>query len=430
MAVRIHSIAEGSLADRAGIVAGSLVLSLNGHVIHNFLELQYYSAEQILAYKLRLPNGEEVTKRVFQDWVTELGITPAEHRCRDCANNCIFCFIDQMPTGFRPTLNIKDDDYTFSFVYGNYVTLTNMSEYDFKQIVEMQLSPLYISVHTTNSELRKRMMRYKQDFDILEKLRYFTDHDIIMETQIVTVPGWNDGEELRKTLNDLCSPDLNIESIGVVPVGLTKYRDNLADLRPVNKAEAIATLELCDEMREKYDKDNIYCSDEFYIKAEMPIPEEEYYNGYPQIENGIGMIRLMLENWQMNKPEKMEELKPDERKLLFVTAELAYPFVKQIVDDINEECKNAVRIVAVKNEFFGDTVTVAGLLTANDVLTQIELTDGEIPVLPATMFSADALTIDNKRKEDFEEYWKREVIVLDSLLEIENYDEGIECCEV
>ncbi len=428
MAVRIHSIKENTLADKSGIVAGSLILSLNGHLIHNFLELQYYSAEQILTFKLRLPTGEEVTKRVIQDWITELGITPAEHKCRDCANNCIFCFIDQMPTGFRHTLNIKDDDYTFSFVYGNYITLTNMSEYDFQQIVEMQLSPIYISVHSTNPILRKRMMRYKQDFDIMEKLRYFSEHDILMETQIVVVPGWNDGEELENTLKDLCNPELNIESIGVVPVGLTKYRNDLESLRPVNKAEAIHTIELCENMRDKYDRDNIYCSDEFYIKAELPIPDEEYYNGYPQIENGIGMIRLLLENWSMYKEEILEEL--GNRNLVFITAELAYPFIKAIADEINAESENKVRVVAVKNEFFGETVTVAGLLTANDVLTQIELTEDEVPILPATMFSADDLTIDNKRKEDFEEFWKREVLVFDSLLEYNNYDEGIEYCEV
>ncbi|MDP8231813.1 MAG: DUF512 domain-containing protein [Candidatus Zophobacter franzmannii] len=430
MAVQIHSIEQGSLADKAKIIAGSIILEINGHHIHNFLELQYYAAEELLNVNYRLPDGTVKDVRIEQDWIHPLGLTPSEHRCRDCANNCVFCFIDQMPSGFRETLNIKDDDYAFSFVYGNYITLTNMSDYDFKQIVEMQLSPLYISVHTTNNELRKKMMRYRQDFDIMERLRYLSDNKITIETQIVVVPGWNDGEELRKTLIDLTSDKLNVESIGIVPVGLTKYRDDLEKLRPVSDDEAKEIVALAQEVGSKLPECLIYCSDELFVKAGVEIPKEDYYNGYPQIENGIGMIRSLLDNWDLFCVEWMDTFVAIEGKLVFVSAVLAAPYVAKIVEDINKHIPGKAKVVIINNEFFGHTVTVAGLLTAQDILKQVKLQDDEMPILPSSIFSVDNLTIDNKRKEDFEEVWNREVLVIDSMLEIDEEEEGYNIYEV
>jgi putative radical SAM enzyme (TIGR03279 family) len=424
MAIQVHSVDRGSLSDKAKIVAGSLIMEINGHRIHNFLELQYYAADDVLNVHYRLPDGTERDVVIEQDWVNPLGITPGEHKCRDCANNCIFCFIDQMPTGFRDTLNVKDDDYTFSFVYGNYISLTNMSDYDFQQIVEMQLSPLYVSVHTTNPVLRQKMMRYKQEFDILARLKYLSDNDISLETQIVVVPGWNDGEELRKSLTDLSSPELKIESIGVVPVGLTKYRTGLTELKIVDAEEAEAIIAMSEEIKEQFGSDNIYCSDELFIKAGREIPPEDYYNGYPQIENGIGMIRLMLENWDMNRIEWMETFIAIQDQIVFVTAVLAAPYIQKIVDEINQHIPGKSRVAVIRNEFFGETVTVAGLLTWEDIISQVNLQTREVPILPSSIFSIDDLTIDNKKKEDFEAEWKREVVIIDSLLEIEDKEES------
>jgi putative radical SAM enzyme (TIGR03279 family) len=299
-----------------------------------------------------------------------------------------------------------------------------MSDYDFQQIVEMQLSPLYVSVHTTNPVLRQKMMRYKQEFDILARLKYLSDNDISLETQIVVVPGWNDGEELRKSLTDLSSPELKIESIGVVPVGLTKYRTGLTELKIVDAEEAEAIIAMSEEIKEQFGSDNIYCSDELFIKAGREIPPEDYYNGYPQIENGIGMIRLMLENWDMNRIEWMETFIAIQDQIVFVTAVLAAPYIQKIVDEINQHIPGKSRVAVIRNEFFGETVTVAGLLTWEDIISQVNLQTREVPILPSSIFSIDDLTIDNKKKEDFEAEWKREVVIIDSLLEIEDKEES------
>ncbi|MEA2096543.1 MAG: DUF512 domain-containing protein, partial [Candidatus Cloacimonadota bacterium] len=318
MPITIKDIIDGSLADNSKLNIHDRIISINGNEINDFLDLQFYTADDILKI-IYLDNlGIEHSLEIRQDWETPIGIIPQEHKCRTCANNCIFCFIDQMPDNLRKTLYLKDDDFRLSFVFGNFITLTNLSDKDISRMIEQKLNPLYISVHTTNPVLHKKMLRYQHDFNIMEKLEFLSKNEIEFHTQIVVIPGWNDGKELERTLNDLTSPKINSLSIGIVPVGLTKFRSNLPKLSSVNSKKAVQILKLSSGFP------RTYCSDEIYLLANQKIPLEDYYNGYPQLENGIGMIRLLLENWKLNKNDFISDIQELSERIIFITAKLAY----------------------------------------------------------------------------------------------------------
>jgi len=414
MAVTINDIIDGSLADKSKLNINDRIISINGNDINDFLDLQFYTADEILEIIYLDVSGKEHKIEIIQDWETPVGIIPREHKCRTCANDCIFCFVDQMPDNLRNTLYIKDDDYRFSFVFGNFITLTNLSDKDISRMIEQKLNPIYISVHTTNPVLHKKMLRYKHDFNIMEKLEFLSKNGIEFHTQIVVIPGWNDGKELESTLIDLTSPKLNSLSVGIVPVGLSKFRNSLTQLSPANSKQAAQILKLSSGFP------RTYCSDEIYLLANETIPPEDYYDDYPQLENGIGMIRLLLENWKLYKDEFISEIQTMNEKIVFITGKLAYSTILGISDDINKTLPNKTRTVKILNHAFGENVTVAGLLTASDILDQVNLEINEIPAFSSNIFNDDDLTIDGISKEKLKQLLGSQLLIIN-----EEFDEWI-----
>ncbi|MDP8220026.1 MAG: DUF512 domain-containing protein [Candidatus Stygibacter frigidus] len=393
MALRIKEISAGSWADDFGILPGERIVSINGHPVTDFLDLGFYGGDEKLKVEIERLDGSDKIFVIKESWQKPLGIIAVDHVCRQCVNNCIFCFIDQMPDNLRESLYIKDDDTCFSFYYGNFITLTNLTDWDYRKIIEQYLSPLYISVHTTNPELHKKMLGYKRDFDIMEKLKFLVKNDIAFHTQIVVVPGYNDGEELQRSLRDLDNMGFNCISIGIVPVGLTKYRNNLPLMRVVNAQEAEQLLEISARYK------RTWCSDEIYIKAGKEIPEAEFYEDFEQLENGIGMIRMLLMNWQEEKQYFLKDVEKIEQRLVFVTGKLAAEYIQKIADEINTVIPDKARVQAIRNDFFGEDVTVAGLLTWQDIEQQLELADNEIAVFASNTLNSERVSIDGYTAE-------------------------------
>ena len=411
MPITVNDIINGSLVDNSKLNVHDRIISINGNEINDFLDLQFYTADEILKIIYLDNSGIEHSLEILQDWETPVGIIPQEHKCRTCANDCIFCFVDQMPDNLRKTLYIKDDDYRFSFVFGNFITLTNLSDKDISRMIEQKLNPLYISVHTTNPILHRKMLRYKHDFNILEKLEFLRKNEIEFHTQIVVIPDWNDGKELESTLIDLTSPKLNSLSVGIVPVGLSKFRNSLTPLSPVNSKQAVQILELSSKFP------RTYCSDEIYLLANKKIPPEDFYDGYPQLENGIGMIRLLLVNWNLNKNNFISDIQVKSDQIVFITGELAYSTILGISDEINRTYPKKTRVVKVINYAFGENVTVAGLLNASDILDQVELGKNEISALSSNIFNKDDLTIDGMSKEKLKQLFGNQLLIINEEFE-------------
>jgi len=406
LAVKIDYIFPESLAEQAGLKEEDLIISINDNSIKDFLDLQFYGADETLEI-VYSRDGKQYSINIIQDWDISLGLEPKPHKCRTCANDCIFCFVDQMRPDIRESLYIKDDDYTLSFVFGNFITLTNLSDKDFARIVEQRLSPLYLSVHTTNPILHKKMLRHPQDFDILEKIRFLSNNGIEFHTQIVVIPGWNDGDELERSVRELSADDLNVLSIGIVPIGLTKYRQGLTPLRNVNSEEAKHVLEIAHQYKKTL------CSDEFYLLSHTEIPPEEHYGNFDQLENGVGMVRMFLENWKANRDEFIEMLSETSKKFVFVGGKLAKNLIAEVSNEINDELDNKTRSVAVDNIFLGPTVTVTGLISAQDIISQVNLQDDEVAIVSKGIFNDNDVTIDDVTLQTITEKLGGELLVVD-----------------
>jgi putative radical SAM enzyme (TIGR03279 family) len=418
MPLLIQEILPRSLAAKQGIKAGDLLLSINGHHIRDFIDLQFYGSDARLECELETPDGLLKSVEISRNDSTALGIESETYKNICCNNHCVFCFIDQMPPSLRETLYVKDDDYLFSFVFGNYISLTNLSEEDFDRIIEQRLSPLYVSVHTTNPDLRRKMMGYKKDMDVLECLHLLSEQGIQIHCQLVLVPEWNDKAEFKRTLDDLIDPRLNISSIGVVPVGLTKFRDKLSKLRVFTTEEAKAIVDLCEDYRINKEIDYLFCSDELFIRAGLPIPDSDYYQDYPQIENGIGLISLMLENWDTNKRAFLKDVRKKKHPLRFVTGVSAAGYLEKITREITQkaECCPA-SVDTVINFYMGETVTVSGLLTFKDISEQVIPQGNEIIALPGNIFNHDGITLDGFSQLDIKEFWQRDILIIDPLFD-------------
>jgi len=416
MAIKVKNVEANSFAKKIGLTENDLILRINDIFVEDFIDLSYFGAETGLKLDV-MRDGKEMVMSGEKSSEETFGIVIEDHHCRECVNNCIFCFIDQMPRGMRETLYVKDDDYAYSLIYGNYITLTNLGPQMLEKIILMKISPLYISVHTTNSELRQKMMRYKQDFEVVDVLKRLADNGIEYHTQLVLVPGFNDGEELEKSLQELTSSKLNTIGIGVVPVGLTKYREGLMQLPLFTKEGAVEVIEIINKQRENFP--NIYASDEFFIKAEMPIPDAEYYGCFDEIENGIGMVRSLLDNWEFEKESFAEFILTEiKQNLLFVTGVSAKDYIQQIADELNSliaPYHAEVRVII--NNFMGESVTVCGLLTFEDILKQIELKDGEVPVFSKDIFNSQGLTLDNFNSDYIKKEIKRDLIIVSPMFE-------------
>ncbi len=402
MPLQIKYIRTNTLADKIGIHTNDILLSINNYNINDVIDYQFYQAEEVLRIKIER-NNRPKTYLMKKGYSEDLGLEFHPIKYRRCNCNCIFCFIDQMHPQARPSLKIKDDDFRLSFLFGNFITLTNLSRSDYLRIVNQRLSPLYISVHTTNDELRTRMMRYRVKMSIKERLRFLADNEIQIHTQVVLIPGWNDGTELERTIFDLAGFYPSVQSIAVVPVGLTRFRKGLMPLQPVDidlaKKVISDSMEWRERLKQEFGTGLVTLSDEFFLIANEKIPEEEYYDDFPQIENGIGMTRMFLDNW--DRTRNSLKLDKDMHSVSLATAELIYPIIRNLALEF-QKCTNIkIDVIKVENEYLGNTITVTGLLAGCDVVKTIKESDyGDLILLPENMFNADGLTLDGKTIDD------------------------------
>ncbi|MBQ2802190.1 MAG: DUF512 domain-containing protein [Lachnospiraceae bacterium] len=406
----INSVSEGSIAEEMGVEAGDYLISINGNEIEDVFDYRFLVDDEYIEMVIRKADGEEWELEIEKDYDEEIGIefeNGLMDEYRRCHNKCIFCFIDQMPKGMRETLYFKDDDSRLSFLQGNYVTLTNMSDHDVERIIRYRLEPINISFQTTNPELRCKMLNNRFAGEALKKARKFYEAGITMNGQIVLCKGVNDGEELERSLRDLSEYMPYLQSLSVVPVGLSKHREGLYPLESFTKEDAREVLQCIHKwqkkMYEKYENHFVHAGDEWYILAEEDFPEEENYDGYLQYENGVGMVRSMLDMLQ----EELETHQGDEREreLSMITGKLMYPFLGEMIKDINEKYpKVQVHLYGIRNDFFGEQITVAGLLTAQDIIAQVKDKPlGERLLLPDCMLrSGESVFLDDVTVEEME----------------------------
>ena len=394
--VQITDVTPKTPAARAGIKPGDILLTIDGHVICDVLDYRFYSTEPHLDLTVHR-ESEILSFSVEKQEYEDLGLcfaTPLMDKKQRCQNGCIFCFIDQLPKGMRDTLYFKDDDTRLSFLHGNYVTLTNLTEADIDRIIEMRISPVNVSIHTTDPELRIEMMRNKKAGEVLSYLRKLADAGISLQGQIVLCRGINDGEHLRRSLVDLATYYPALESVSVVPVGLSDHREGLYPLTPFTEEDAKEVLSLVNGIGEENKKTLgtrlVYCADEWYLKAGQPIPEEDYYEGYPQIENGVGMLRsLMTEVETYLSTHSIRRWK--KRHVSIVTGVAAADTMRYIALCVAKKCPRIqIDVYPIVNHFFGEKITVAGLLTGKDIIAQLQGKDlGEMLLLPADALRAD-----------------------------------------
>lgn len=388
----VKNIVPNSIADEMGIAAGDKLISINDHTIEDVFDYHYYINDEELVLLIQKPDGEEWELEIEKDYEEDLGIEFCQglmDEYRSCRNKCVFCFIDQMPKGMRETLYFKDDDSRLSFLQGNYITLTNMSDHDVERIIKYHLEPINISFHTTNPELRCQMLNNRFAGDALKKVDRLHEAGIQMNGQIVLCKGINDKEELEKSIHDLTAYLPYLQSVSVVPVGLTKYRDGLHELEPFTKEDAISVLETIERWQkiiyEAYGTHFIHAGDEWYILADREIPSEDTYDGYLQLENGVGMIRLLLDEFE----DAYKELSGDGRvrEVSLATGVLAYPYLKDMLERLQLKFPNLkAHLYAIHNEFFGERITVSGLITGNDLIRQLQgQTLGETLLIPCNM---------------------------------------------
>lgn len=389
MSVIISNVEKGSPAYKKGIKGGDILLSINGNEIIDILDYRFFESEKKLKLTL-LRNGKEFSKTISKKEYDEIGLlfdTYLMDKQRSCKNKCIFCFIDQMPGGMRDSLYFKDDDSRLSFLFGNYITLTNITEHEVERIIKMHISPINISVHTTNPELRVQMMKNKNAGEVLRLLERFNDAGIAMNCQLVLVPEVNDGVELERSLRELTALE-NVRSVAAVPVGLTGHREGLTEIKPFDSESAKHTLEIIDkyaaECVEKYGDRRVYGADEFYILAGFDFPEAEFYGDFLQLENGIGLCSLL--RCEVEEALISTEFSSVAPKCTVVTGEAAEPLIKNLVKRIGKKFNIDCEVVAIKNEFFGGKITVAGLVTGGDIIKQLTNRNlGERLLIPSVM---------------------------------------------
>jgi putative radical SAM enzyme (TIGR03279 family) len=398
--LKIKTIDSDSIFSKTDLRRGDIVLSVNGEEIEDELDFRFFTAEYYLDI-IYLRKGESKICSIMRPEGVPTGVTFYENPISRCRNRCIFCFIDQMPPGLRNGLYIKDEDVKHSFVNGNYVTMTSLKQSDLEKTVRLGISPLFVSVHATDQQVRTRMLGIKKAPQVLEQLKFLTEHGIMIHTQIVICPGYNDGEVLRNTIEDLFNLGESIRSIAVVPVGITKFRKN--PLKTVERENAVEILSLATDISERMKNTDgfrrLFCADELYIKAGQKIPSYSYYEDFPQMGNGVGLIRTQLENWRLEKKMVKAGSRKiiTKKKVLLLCSVSACTFIGKIVEEIMALSKDLlIEVMAVENDFFGTTVTVAGLLTAKDVLRVLKNKNEkyDYACLPSVMFNGAGVTID------------------------------------
>ena len=389
----IANITEGSPADLAGMQPGEEIIAINGHELKDIFDYHYYSDDENLEIEVVCADETKKTYRCTKELGEDLGITFENglmDNYRSCHNKCMFCFIDQMPKGMRETLYFKDDDTRLSFLQGNYVTLTNMKDADLQRVIDYHLAPINISVHATNPELRCRMLHNRFAGDILDKIQKIHDAGLEMNSQVVLCKGINDGAELDRTIGDLFQFHPLMESLSIVPVGLTKYRDGLEPLEPFEKEDARKVIEIIEKWQKKsfeiYGDHFVQASDEWYLVAELPLPEAERYDGYIQLENGVGMLRLLMDEFY-EALEHAHKFLWKKREVSMASGKLAAPFIEQMSRDFEKKFpKIKIHNYTITNHFFGERITVSGLITGTDLMDQLKGKPlGSMLYLPSNM---------------------------------------------
>ena len=381
----IKEVLPGSIAAELDIAAGDRLLAINNEIIEDIFDYQFYVEDTYIEILIEKPDGEQWVLEVDKDEDEDLGIifdNGLMDDYRSCHNKCIFCFIDQMPKGMRDTLYFKDDDSRLSFLQGNYVTLTNMSDHDLDRIIKYHLSPINISFQTMNPQLRCKMLNNRFAGEALKKVDRLFDAGITMNGQIVLCKGINDGAELEFSIREMMKYLPNLESVSVVPVGLSKYRDGLYPLMPFTREDAKEVLATIHHFQrliyEKYGTHFIHASDEWYILAGEELPPEENYDGYLQLENGVGMIRLLLSEFQnamekLRKEQEHDVILMREQEISMVTGKLAFPYIRQMAEEMMRTLHGlTIHVYGIRNDFFGEMITVSGLLTGQDIIKQLK----------------------------------------------------------
>lgn len=393
--LKISEVYEGSIAEEAGIEPGDILLSINGETIIDVFDYRFLTADEAILLEVMKPDGNILRVDIEKDEFEDIGLgfeNPLLDEERSCRNKCIFCFIDQLPKGMRESLYYKDDDARLSFLFGNYITMTNMGQDEIDRIIKYHMSPVNISVHTTNPELRVKMLNNRFAGDIMSKMKVLADNGITLNAQIVLCRDINDGNELDRTLKELSSLMPSLNSISVVPVGITKFRDGLPELRPFGRDEAVKVIAQVEQWQchflEQTGSRRVFLADEWYLMSGTPLPDYTHYEDFPQIENGVGMAASFIEQFEYALSQ--EESRPVNKTVSIATGVLA----EGIITDLAERAEKhfpglKILVYPIENNFFGKTITVSGLLTGIDIKTQLSGKYlGDILLLPSNMFRA------------------------------------------
>ena len=401
----ISAVRKNSLAEAAGIVAGDKLVAVDGVQVKDIIELSFYTSDYEVELELENAQGQRRQVHIDKYPDEDLGLefeAAVFDKVSTCYNNCIFCFVDQMIPGMRKGLYVRDDDYRLSFLYGNFITLTNLKEEDFQRIIQTHMTPLYVSVHATDPKVRCEMMHNRFAGELMDKLERLFAAGIEVHTQIVCCPGYNDGEILAKSFQDLYARYPHVLTMAVVPVGITKHREGLHPLRTFTKEEAAALIDQVTpwqrQCREETGKTFIYLGDEFYLLAGRDVPAAEWYDGFPQLENGIGLTRSFVDEWQATLPSlsSYQAASP----AVIPVGESAFTVLQPLLDALNKQFNTAHSFVPVPNQFFGGKVNVTGLLTASDILRTCK-ESGKRLILPAVVLNNDKLFLDDTALEQF-----------------------------
>ena len=402
--LRILGVEHGSAAEGLGLAAGDEILSVNGHPTPDELALRFYLADEELRFEVRKAGGATVHLHAGDLHGGALGVEVEEFRTRTCANSCMFCFINQLPSGVRASLRVKDDDYRLSFLHGNYITLTNLPEKELDRIIEQKLSPLYVSVHATEVDLRTRILGRKKADDLARKIRKLIDGGVSLHTQIVLLPGVNDGAHLERTVFDLFQYYPGVDSVAIVPLGLSDHGRAREVFTPVTASYCRDTIRQATPWQARFRRDTgrtfAYLADEFYLQGGIPLPEAAHYGDFAQIEDGIGMARKFLDEFEIEIRRRRKQ-RPRLRGTL-VTGTLFYPILSKCVARINDRLGSSLRTVEAKNRFMGESITVAGLLSGRDILDALAPVDpGDFAVIPGEAVSrVDGILVDGLSADD------------------------------
>jgi putative radical SAM enzyme (TIGR03279 family) len=372
MPALITSIEENSIAKDFEITPDSVLLSINKTKPRDYIDYQYLTMAEELVIEIQDPDGDICEYEIEKAFDEDLGLvfeSAIFDKIKPCANNCIFCFVDQQPQGLRESLYIKDDDYRLSYLQGTYVTLTNITKKDKERIATMHLGPLFISVHTTNPELRAKMLRNKNAANLMRELDFLKKNNIPINTQIVLCPNYNDGKELERTLNDLWKYKTILNSIAIVPVGITKFRKE--KIEKVSKEIAQQTIDIVEKFNKKIKKNIASVSDEFFLIAEQKLPDKKYYNGYAQLEDGVGSLRCLLDDFKSRKKHIKKSIK-QKKEFTIACSECAKSAFTLFAEELNKVKNIKLDVHPIKNNFWGKDVTVAGLITAHDLIEQLK----------------------------------------------------------